>query len=193
MDKKEFFDNMAVNWDKDKNISPEKYRRIVRELMIKNRNRILDVGTGTGVLIPFLLESDKNIEIYAIDYSKKMIEKFKEKGFPENVKGFVMDIHKTDFEDNFFNRIVANACFPHFDDKEKAVKEIYRILKKDGIFLISHPNGRKFVNQLHRKIYPVNKDIIPSVKKLKRFIEKIGFELIKSIDEDDFFLISFKK
>lgn len=193
MDKKEFFDNMAENWDKDKNISPEKYRRIVRELMIENGNRILDVGTGTGVLIPFLLESDKNIEIYAIDYSKKMIEKFKEKGFPENVKGFVMDIHKTDFEDNFFNRIVANACFPHFDDKEKAVKEIYRILKKDGIFLISHPNGRKFVNQLHRKIYPVNKDIIPSVKKLKRFIEKIGFELIKSIDEDDFFLISFKK
>lgn len=193
MDKKEFFDSMAENWDKDKNISPEKYRRIVRELMIENGNRILDVGTGTGVLIPFLLESGKNIEIYAIDYSKKMIEKFKEKGFPENVKGFVMDIHKTDFEDNFFDRIVANACFPHFDDKEKAVKEIYRILKKDGIFLISHPNGRKFVNQLHRKIYPVNKDIIPSVKKLKRFIEKIGFELIKSIDEDDFFLISFKK
>lgn len=193
MDKKEFFDSMAENWDKDKNISPEKYRRIVRELMIENGNRILDVGTGTGVLIHFLLESGKNIEIYAIDYSKKMIEKFKEKGFPENVKGFVMDIHKTDFEDNFFDRIVANACFPHFDDKEKAVKEIYRILKKDGIFLISHPNGRKFVNQLHRKIYPVNKDIIPSVKKLKRFIEKIGFELIKSIDEDDFFLISFKK
>ncbi|HOK56818.1 MAG TPA: class I SAM-dependent methyltransferase [bacterium] len=192
--KKEFFNNMAENWDKNDKVASNKYRRIIEELKIEDGLKILDIGTGTGVLIPYLLETGKIIEIYAIDYSEKMIEKFREKNFPENVKSFIMDIHNTDFENNFFDRIIANACYPHFEDKEKAIKEIYRILKKNGIFIISHPTGRKFVNELHKKTHPlIKKDIIPDIKKLKSFIEKASFKFGKGIDEEDFFLISFIK
>ncbi len=192
--KREFFDIMAENWDKNEKVTPEKYRRIIDELKIVKGHKILDVGTGTGVLILYFLEKGIPVEIYAIDYSEKMVEKFREKKFPENVKSFVMDIHKTDFENEFFDRVVANACFPHFEDKEKALKEIYRILKKGGIFVISHPTGRKFVNELHRNTHPLIKnDIIPGIKKLKEFVENIGFKFIKGIDEKDFFLMSFEK
>ncbi|MCX7917334.1 MAG: class I SAM-dependent methyltransferase [bacterium] len=191
--KKEFFNIMAENWDKNKEIIPEKYRRIVKELKIIDKQKILDIGTGTGILIPYLLETKKNIEIYAIDYSEKMIEKFKSKKFPENVKGFVMDIHNTEFNDDFFDRIIANACYPHFDNKARALKEIYRILKKEGLFVISHPTGRKFVNEIHKKTFPFYKDIIPSFKRLKNYIEKFGFRYINGFDEEDFFLITFKK
>ncbi|MCM8772047.1 MAG: class I SAM-dependent methyltransferase [Candidatus Omnitrophica bacterium] len=192
-EKRLFFDKMAEKWDKSEKINSEKYRKIVLELKIEDGFRILDVGTGTGVLIPYLLETKKDIEIYGIDYSEGMMKKFREKNFPKNVKGFVMDIHNTEFEDEFFDRIIANSSYPHFENKEKALFEIYRILKKEGIFVISHPHGRKFVNKLHKKICQVSKDIIPPTKKLKCFVEKFGFRYIKGIDEEDFFLLVFKK
>jgi ubiquinone/menaquinone biosynthesis C-methylase UbiE len=192
--KKDFFNQMAEKWDKDDKVSPEKYRRIISEIKIKKGENILDVGTGTGVLIPYLLEVEKEINIFAIDIAEKMIEKFKEKNYPFNVKSFIMDIQKTIFKDNFFDIIIANACYPHFEDKVTALKEIYRILKNGGIFIISHPTGRKFVNELHRKTHPlIEKDIIGSISEMKMFIENFGFRFIKGFDEDDFFLISFTK
>jgi len=192
--KKNFFNQMAEKWDKDDKVSPEKYRRIISEIKIKKGQNVLDVGTGTGVLIPYLLEIEKEINIFAIDIAEKMIEKFREKNYPPNVKSFVMDIKKTIFNDNFFDIIIANACYPHFEEKATALKEIYRLLKKGGIFIISHPTGRKFVNELHRKTHPlIAKDKIGSISEMKKFIENFGFRFIKGIDEDDFFLISFTK
>ncbi|MDD3726471.1 MAG: class I SAM-dependent methyltransferase [Candidatus Ratteibacteria bacterium] len=192
--KKEFFNNLADRWDKEDIVDIEKYRRIISEADIKKGQNILDVGTGTGVLIPYILEREKEVHIFAIDFAEKMIEKFRSKGFSLNVQSFVMDIRKTTFEDNFFDRIIVNSCFPHFEEKPLVLREIHRLLKTDGIFIISHPTGRKFINELHKKTHPlIEEDIIWDISSLKVFIEPFGFNLVKEIDEDDFFLISFLK
>ncbi len=193
---KEFFNEMAESWDQQQqSISPEKYRRLVKECKISSRQTILDIGTGTGVFIPYLLETiGNNGVIFAVDYAENMIEKFITKRYPENVKPMVADIHKTDFCNNFFDRIIANACYPHFDKKQKALKEIYRILKKGGIFIISHIQGRTFINNLHRTAHNIiAKDMIPPLVVLKGFGESCGFRFLKGIDEEDFFFISFTK
>ena len=191
--KKEFFNKMSERWDENDKVSPDKYRRVIGFLNIKKKDKILDVGTGTGVLIPYILEYEKDVEIFAIDIAEKMIEKLKRKNFSKNVKVFVMDICKTSFKKDFFDKVIANACFPHFDNKEMALKEIYRILKRDGIFVISHPTGRDHVNDMHRKYEPVEKDIIEDIYTLSKFVEGFGFKLIEGIDEKDFFIVVFKK
>lgn len=194
MTKKEFFNRLADEWDKEDIVTPEKYRRIILYADIKKGQNILDAGTGTGVLIPYILETEKDVNIFAIDYAEKMIEKLKEKNFPQNVRPFVMDIRKTSFEDNFFDRVIVNSCYPHFEEKPSVLREIHRILKKEGIFIISHPTGRNFVNELHRKTHRlIEEDIIKDIPYLKEFIEPFGFKLITGIDEDDFFLLLFKK
>lgn len=192
--KKEFFNKLADRWDEEDTVSPEKYRRIISEANIKKGHNILDVGTGTGVLIPYILEMEKEVNIFVIDFAERMIEKLKEKNFPSNVKPFVMDIRKTIFKDNFFDRIVVNSCYPHFEEKPSVLREIYRILKEGGLFIISHPTGRKFVNELHERSHQIIKeDVIKDIPYLKKFIEPFGFKLTKGIDEDDFFLLSFIK
>ncbi|NLG12192.1 MAG: class I SAM-dependent methyltransferase [Elusimicrobia bacterium] len=192
--KKDFFNNLADNWDNEDSVIPEKYRKIILEANIKKGQNILDVGTGTGILIPYILEKEREIDIFAIDCAEQMIEKLKEKQFPLNVMPFVMDIKDTSFEDNFFDRVLVNSCYPHFDDKPSILKEIHRLLKKDGLLIISHPTGRDAVNELHKTRHPlIQKDIIQDILCIKDFIEPLGFNLIKGIDEDDFFLAVFVK
>ncbi len=193
--RKEFFNGIAERWDRLKSPPVYKLERVVEEAMIEKGNVVCDVGTGTGVLIPYLLKKvGKTGKIYAIDYAENMIKKVKEKKFPQNVIPMVEDIHHTSFPPNFFDRIIANACFPHFKNKVKALKEIYRILKPNGILIISHPDGRKWVNSHHRKVHPsVKKDVVPSISVFKKLCERINFTLLKGIDEEYFFLLSFRK
>ena len=192
---KEFFNIKAENWDEKQNISVQKCRKLIKECQLSNDRVVLDVGTGTGVLIPFLLAGDvKELKIYAIDYAEKMIEKLLSKNYPKIVIPMVADIHNTNFEDNTFDRIIANACYPHFEKKEVALNEIYRILKKGGFFIISHLWGREHINRFHKKTHQiVSKDMIPSIPELKSFIEGLGFKYVDGIDETDYFFVKFTK
>ena len=66
-----FFDNIAPHWDDDEILStPEKVRSILNKLPIEEGDDILDLGTGTGILIPFLKERIGNQgSITAVDGS----------------------------------------------------------------------------------------------------------------------------
>lgn len=193
--KQDFFNGLADKWDDGETVSPGKYRRIIKEARIEKKQTILDGGTGTGVLIPYILEkAGIDTTIFAVDYADKMIKKLRLKKFPDNVKPFVMDIHKTDFKDNFFDRIILNSCYPHFRDKRAVLKEIYRVMKPDGICVICHPTGRKHVNHLHKTSHQlITKDVIDGISKLKKSVESAGFRFLKGIDEEGFFLIAFTK
>lgn len=193
-DEKDFFNELADRWDEKETVSPEKYRRIIKEVHLEEKQTILDVGTGTGILIPYLLEVAGNIQIFAIDYAERMIEKLRLKNFPDNVRAFVMDIHKTDFKDNFFDRIIVNSSYPHFKNKKTALKEIYRIMKPNGMGIICHPSGRKYVNNLHADTHPlIAQHIVENISELKMSIQLCGFKFLKGIDEENFFLVSFTK
>lgn len=189
--KRRFFDRQAENWDshcEHKNLS-----RVIEEANIKTGSFVCDVGTGTGVLIPYLLKKiEEKGKIIAIDYSMEMIKKAKEKfGKIKKVKFIVGDIHKTDFPDNYFDYVVCNACFPHFENKKIALKEICRILKKNGVIVISHPTGRDFVNKLHQNSdVCVKKDRVPSGITLAKILQQCSFIPMKIIDESEFYFVS---
>ena len=192
--KQAFFNKLADGWDACDTVPEWKYRKIASEALLNPRHKILDAGCGTGVLIPYILEAaGKESPVFAVDYSQKMIENLREKNFPANVQSFVMNIQKTDFDNCFFDRIIVNSCYPHFEEKPSALKELHRILKKNGILTISHPTGREHVNRLHKTHSLIEEDVIDEIPRMKEFIEPYGFKFIKGIDEPDFFLISFAK
>lgn len=191
---KKFFNELADSWDEKETVTPEKYRRIIKESGMATGKTILDVGTGTGVLIPYILEiTEPGSIIFAIDYTEKMIEKLKTKNFPANVHPVVMDVHKTDFADSFFDIVVINSCYPHFRDKKAALKEIYRIMQPHGICTICHPTGNKHVNNLHKNSHHIANHFLEDMPQLKKAVEAAGFRVLKGIDEKNFFLISFTK
>jgi len=191
MKAKDFFDQQAKNWDTNHRLdNDEKLERVVKEADIQPGQQILDVGSGTGILIPFMLAAMNGVgRIIALDYSRGMLDVARDKGFPETVSFVEADIHAVPFLDKAFDRVICNAAFPHFEDKARALAEMKRVLKPNGILIISHPIGRKAVEEIHKNASKtVNKHRVPTPEELSELFETAGLQLISIIDEEHFYL-----
>ena len=96
--------------------------------------KVLDLGCGCGKTVKFLRDQ-MGFESFGIDKSKGMI-----------MNGLLLDnsmdiqVAEADnlpFSDNSFDAVVTECVFCLLPDKEKALKEIKRVLKKDGFFIVS--------------------------------------------------------
>ena len=131
------WDELAWRWNNFRN-KPERIAEYFKDKYAKNAGRIIDLGCGNcRNLIPF-----KNFICYGIDFSEKMLEKAKilSKKYNLNIKLYKAELIKLPFNDNFFNYVLMLASLHHLETKEKrekALKELYRVLKKDGIALVT--------------------------------------------------------
>lgn len=114
-------------------------RKIVFDLIKKfcgpnQGKKILDVGCGTGLL---LKELEKFGEVHGLDCAQEAIDYCKKRGLAESVKkGNILDIP---FDDEQFDIVTALDILEHLEDESRALKEINRILKKNGIAIIFVP------------------------------------------------------
>ncbi len=187
-----FFDNLAEKWDAmEREDIGRRLSRVVAEAAVHPGQHILDVGTGTGVLIPYLLEAmQEEGHILAIDISSGMLEVAGRKAFPANVDFLQADIAESGLPENRYDRIFCNAVFPHFTDKSKALSEIRRLLKPGGRLVISHPIGREAVNSLHQGAGEVvAEDRVPPAKVMISLLEAVGMLDILVVDEPNFHLV----
>ena len=120
-----------------------KKRRI--DLMKELRGKVLEVGVGTGKNIEYY---PNNIDITAIDFSNKMLEKANEKSikFNKEVKLISMDAQNMDFPDNTFDMIFTTCVFCSVPDPILGLKEMRRVCKQNGkIIMIEHVRSEKKV------------------------------------------------
>lgn len=191
MTQAEFFDNLASTWDviERPDIS-KRLRRVVDASLLSPGQRVLDVGTGTGVLLPLLAERvGETGRIVAMDISAGMLAVARAKRFRGSITFLQADLEGSGLPDASFDRVFCNAVFPHFTDPEGALAEIRRILRPGGLLLISHPIGREAVNAIHRDGGEVvAHDIVPGPEAMRRLLEESGLCQVTVIDEPDFFL-----
>lgn len=194
-DHKGFFDEMAERWDQTVFHDPKKLSRIFEYIQIAPGQRALDVGTGTGVLIPYIEDRVGNEgQILAIDLSEKMLEKASEKYPYSNVQYIAGDIMDFPLEGEGFDCIICYSVFPHFTDQEKTVLHLSQGLNKGGKLIICHSQSRDGINQLHRSAGEnVAKDLLPPMSSIVRMMEESNLRVIHEIDSDEMFLILGKK
>ena len=157
---------------------------------INKKNTHLDVGCGSGTFISLL----NNKMSFGIDISPKQI-KYASKKYGKKNKKFYSFTKKILFKKNFFDSISLIELIEHLSDKEIYIlfKEIFRVLKTDGVIHITTPNYFSFwplieilLNQISKVSYEhqhINKfnllNINKITKKLKLVIlEKKTFMLI---------------
>ncbi|TYP58537.1 class I SAM-dependent DNA methyltransferase [Thermosediminibacter litoriperuensis] len=188
-----FFNDLAPEWDGKVNHSPEKIRFILKLTGIAPGFKILDVGCGTGVLIPYLIEKiGPSGEITGIDIAEKMLErareKFQEALFP-NVKFAHGDIMNFESPDKF-DAIIFYSVFPHIEDKPKCIKKTASLLNPGGKLTICHSESREKINALHRSAgSPVFHHLLPPADAVASYMKQAGLEVIHSIDNDDVYAV----
>jgi methionine biosynthesis protein MetW len=98
--------------------------------------KLLDVGCGTGVLSRLLVE--RGYDVTGIDLSENAITRCKRKG----LDAFQQDLsERLLFGDEEFDGILMSEVIEHIADTFFVLHELYRVLKKGGVFILTTPNS----------------------------------------------------
>ena len=161
-------------------------------ILRKIPKNIIDLGCGSGINLP-LSNIFPNMKYTGIDYAEKTIENSK-KLYPK-IDFHVMDIFDLKFEDSVFDlAIISSVLILYKDEKDriKILKELTRILKKDGVgVLIVYKDSflLKISIKISRLIAKYKKIKLPedfmavhfTKNDMKKFINKTDLEIIETI------------
>lgn len=191
MSQVDFFNSIAEKWDSTTTVDKKRINKLLEQVSINNGDNILDVGTGTGVLIPFYKEINKNIKITGVDISEGMLRVAKRKFSQLNDVNFkLLDIENTSIEEKF-DKIVLYSMFPHLNSKVETIKKLVNHnLNKNGKLLIAHSDSRDFLNNLHSNVDDrVSNDVLIDVNKQKEVFEIEGLNVTKAYEDDEIYYL----
>ena len=105
--------------------------------------KVLEIGPGSGS--DFVRWAQNGAMLYGRDLTEASVNLCLERLKLENLKADIKtgDVENLDFPDNFFDIVYTYGVIHHTPDTEKAVKEIYRVLKPGGMakIMIYHSGG----------------------------------------------------
>jgi demethylmenaquinone methyltransferase/2-methoxy-6-polyprenyl-1,4-benzoquinol methylase len=195
MNRREFFNSMAGTWDERCRYDHYRINEILDMLPIRKGDDVLDVGTGTGILIPFLLERiGEKGTIIAVDMAEKMIEIAQKKYCYDNLFFIADNVFTAGLPEEVFDLIICYSVFPHFDDQAIAVKLLARYLKIGGTIAICHSRGREEINRKHENASPaVANDHLPPATVVEGYLEAGGCGIETLVDTKRLYVLTGRK
>lgn len=133
----------------------KRFREVLKETR-PTKGAVLDVGCHGGTFTQVLLKRIKTNKIYGVDISPSAIKLIKKK-IPYG-KFQVADATKLPYKQNFFDQIYCLEVLEHVDKPQQIVKEMKRVLKKNGRGIILVPTNNtlfRFMWFLWTLYYPV--------------------------------------
>lgn len=138
------FDNISENYDGLNRVISfgidVKWRKKVIQIIGENKPKtLLDIATGTGDLAIMMAEL-KPEKIVGLDISEGMLEVGKQKVAAKKLDGLIDmvlgDSENIPFDDNYFDAITVSFGVRNFENLDKGLQEILRVLKPRGVFTV---------------------------------------------------------
>ena len=177
------YSDIAARYDQNpirSNLAPDK----TLERAVGKDWRVLDLGCGTGSYIESqaCLTQHKNIDWHGVDPADEMLQLARKKA--PFAKFYQATAESLPFADGFFDYVTSRFSFHHFVDRDKALQEVYRVLKPDGFFKIVNLAPELSPNWWIFKYFPAAKKIDEKrfwhLEFLKSKMVEFGFELRSS-------------
>lgn len=125
-------------------------REAVNALALENGERVLDMGTGTGLLLPWIADGAVDLRIVGIDLSRRMLLRARRRagGRADLVLG---DLEQMPFKDGAFDKAIATFTLTTVPDPGQFLEETARVLRCHGTAAIldTGPPKRRFARILY--------------------------------------------
>jgi len=115
-------------------------RIIFENLDQKGNEKVLEVGCGRGFYLNALSRCFPKLKITGIDLSPERLDKARDFIGQSRVELLQADVTSLPFKNNSFDRIIAAEILEHVKDDQRAISEIYRVLRPGGLVMITVPN-----------------------------------------------------
>ena len=173
-------------------------KELVNLMNIQTKDKIIDVGSGTGDLIKLILKKKLINTVYSVDLNNEMLSFAKKKFINQKIKFIKANAEKLPFQNNYFDKYIISFCLRNITNINKSINEAYRILKPGGIFYClefstpesniidsMYKNYKKNIipwigakvtnNQKAYKYLDESIDLFPNQERLLNKIKEIGF------------------
>lgn len=170
----EMFDTISDNYDGLNRIislgTDVSWRKKVVQLVAEQKpHHVLDIATGTGDLAIQFAEKVQAEKIVGLDLSEGMLsvarKKVKDTDIDTKIEFVKGDSEALPFDDNSFDAVTVSFGIRNFENLEKGLAEILRVLKKGGLFVILETSvPTKFPFKQGYSIYA--KGILPIIGKI---------------------------
>jgi ubiquinone/menaquinone biosynthesis C-methylase UbiE len=131
--------------------------------------KILDVGFIACTLHETIRKSVPAKNIFGLDIEP----------VPQNPNYKQGSAEKMPFENNFFDSLLAGELIEHLKKPELFVREANRVLKKNGVLVLTTPNRKSLINRTTKAYHAPLHFSLFSIPELKELLEKNGFRVEK--------------
>jgi demethylmenaquinone methyltransferase/2-methoxy-6-polyprenyl-1,4-benzoquinol methylase len=188
-EKAAYFDTQVDSQWASREYTDDELQRIDRMLRLaawRPNMRILEPGCGTGRLTEVLADRSAGTGfILAADVSENMARAAAERlGKRDNVRVQCEALENLPIAAGEFDLVVCHQVFPHFEDRERALRILSAGLKPLGRLVVFHFMSSSQINDMHRKTDPsVMDDSLPGPERMRLLFGATGF--IIDILEDE--------
>ena len=154
-DPRSFFNALAPHWDANERLStPAKIAEMAGLFDLRPGMSVLDLGTGTGVLLP---ELSRRLGpqgcITAVDFAEAMLARAREKFSALNTPvDFVLADFEADPIAGRYDRILLYCVYPHLADPDSTLRRLAaNNLRPGGSLIIAFPAGAETINAIHAR------------------------------------------
>jgi ubiquinone/menaquinone biosynthesis C-methylase UbiE len=192
-----YFNSLAAEWDCIP-AAPNSADRISTFLKRSHRagaRRVLDIGCGTGILVPELLNFYGSATcLVEFDLAEDMLRVNSTKFTGTSIGRVCADAQIMPFSDACFDLAVCFSALPHMPDKHAALRQILRILRPGGVFCVGHLSGSRELNAFHGSLEgPVAVDILPPAAALAQMLKDLGAVEIEAEESPEWYFVRAEK
>lgn len=152
-----------------------KIHEIVRLLEISDNDRILEVGTGTGIHAEYVL-NQTSVEYFGVDISPQMLSESQRKlsSYENRVKLIGTDALALPFKDSVFDGVFCSGSLHHMPSPLETLNEMLRVLKPGKNIVIMEPNYYFPTNFIASKFISAEKNItLMRVKNFRKWLDEL--------------------
>lgn len=119
--------------------------RCISKLELRDSDKVLCVGLGTGNEVFHILQRNRNVSIVGVDYSKNALQKAYSKAliWGKEINVLIMDARHLEFAAGNFDKVLCLHVMDFVEGNEQVTSEVLRVLKNGGQFVITYPSDKE--------------------------------------------------